>query len=360
MPSQAVAKESRHGHAADSFRQVNLVSDLASVKPKLIDASVINPWGISFGTSRGATTPLWVANQGSNTTTVYRGGTPQQHGVQKLLSVNASSPTGTVFNDTNGFALIRNGVTSPSAFLFNENLFSQDGTPTGALSGWSGTSPASTFIAPGTESPGTFYTGLALVKTGHGPRLLAVGGPTVDVFDSNFHRVMLAKGHDFTDPHIKNLAPYNVATFGNRVYVAYASLDGPEGALSVFTNNGRLIKTLVNVGQRSNHFIAPWGMAIAPKHWGDFGGDLLVGNVGDGRIHAYDPESGKFEGTLKDSRGHDIINTGLWGLAFGNGVIGTPRTLIFAAGIGLTPQDEVHEYEHGLVGLIIPNEERDD
>ena len=39
-------------------------------------------------------------------------------------------------------------------------------------------------------------------------------------------------------------------------------------------------------------------------------------------------------------------------------MIGTPRTLIFAAGIG----DEVdeHVYEHGLVGAIEPSDHEDD
>ena len=83
----------------------------------------------------------------------------------------------------------------------------------------------------------------------------------------------------------------------------------------------------------------PWGMAIAPKHWGKFGGRLLVGNVDDGNDQRVQPRSGKFKGTLKDASGAPLVNPGLWGIAFGNGVIGTPNTLIFAAGIG----DEVDE-----------------
>jgi hypothetical protein len=96
-------------------------------------------------------------------------------------------------------------------------------------------------------------------------------------------------------------------------------------------------------------------MAIAPAHWGGFGGALLVGNVGDGRINAFSPRTGHLLGTLKNARGHAIVNPGLWGIAFGNGVIGTPRTLLFAAGIGSAPGgfgDDV--YLHGLVGLIRP------
>jgi hypothetical protein len=83
-----------------------------------------------------------------------------------------------------------------------------------------------------------------------------------------------------------------------------------------------------------------------------------VGNVDDGRINAFDRRDGRFSGTLKDASGEPLVNPGLWGIAFGNGVIGTPRTLIFAAGIG----DEVdeHVYEHGLVGAIEPSDDEDD
>jgi uncharacterized protein (TIGR03118 family) len=161
------------------------------------------------------------------------------------------------------------------------------------------------------------------------------------------------------DKSVKSLTPYNVAVFGDRVYVAYAAMGQPTGAISVFTKQGRLIKSLVKVGQKSNHLDGPWGMAIAPGDWGDFGGDLLVGNVDDGRINAYDPRSGEFEGTLKDEHGNDIVNMGLWGLKFGNGVIGTQRTLVFAAGIGDNPHAP-NIYEHGLIGLIVPNHEDDD
>ena len=34
-----------------------------------VDPNLINPWGISLG----ATTPFWVSNQGTNTSTVYDG-----------------------------------------------------------------------------------------------------------------------------------------------------------------------------------------------------------------------------------------------------------------------------------------------
>jgi Ca2+-binding RTX toxin-like protein len=89
-------------------------------------------------------------------------------------------------------------------------------------------------------------------------------------------------------------------------------------------------------------------MVIAPNGFGDFSGDLLVGNFGDGKIHAYDPTTGDLLGTLSESPGHPIVIDGLWGLAFGNGVTaGDKTTLYYAAG----PDDEAH----GLFGKITAN-----
>jgi uncharacterized protein (TIGR03118 family) len=83
---------------------------------------------------------------------------------------------------------------------------------------------------------------------------------------------------------------------------------------------------------------------IAPDGFGEFSGDLLVGNFGDGRIHAYDPRNGDFRGELRDQHGRGIVIDGLWALRFGNGVFGDPTDLVFSAGI----DDEAH----GLLGII--------
>ena len=53
--------------------------------------------------------------------------------------------------------------------------------------------------------------------------------------------------------------------------------------------------------------------------FGDFGGALLVGNFGDGRIHAYDPSTGRLLGTVDSSPNHPVVIDGLWGLSFGAG-----------------------------------------
>lgn len=71
----------------------------------------------------------------------------------------------------------------------------------------------------------------------------------------------------------------------------------------------------------------------------------MVGNFGDEAINAYDRQTGAFRGTLENKDGNQIKINGLWALRFGNGVIGTPQTLLFTAGIA----DE----DHGLFGEIV-------
>ena len=88
-------------------------------------------------------------------------------------------------------------------------------------------------------------------------------------------------------------------------------------------------------------------MVQATANFGDFSNDLLVGNFGDGHINVYDPNSGKFLGTLKTD-GKAVTIDGLWGLAFGNGgKAGDANTLYYAAG----PNDEAN----GLFGKITAN-----
>jgi uncharacterized protein (TIGR03118 family) len=144
----------------------------------------------------------------------------------------------------------------------------------------------------------------------------------------------------------KGLTTYNVAAIGDRIYVSYAPPPGVtarvNGVIDVFDQKGHLDRRLVTGGALDG----PWGMVLAPKHWGDFGGALLVGNEDGGRIHAYDPHSGRFLGTLRDSHGKPIGADGLWGMKFGNGVIGTPNDLVIAIG--------TDEYQHGVIELVRP------
>ena len=312
-----------------SFTASVLVAHDPAVAAPIHDADLVNPWGVTFG----PTTPLWVANNGTNTSTLYRNDPPA--GPAKVpLTVNTQPlPTGVAFNPTSGFALPDG---RPSRFLFD--------SLSGQISAWP--APPVTATTTVVTMPGAAYTGLAVSDTARGPRLFAADSASklVQVFDGNWDLVGVLR-----DRHLPaNLTPYNVAVLGGKVYVSYAlppdaeNSPGPRGAIDVFTLGGRLRHRLVTGGKLDG----PWGMALAPDTWGRFSGALLVGNEDGGRINAYDPRSGRFLGTLRDAQGEPIGEDGLWGIAFGNGVIGTPDQLVIAIG--------ADEYRQGLVELVSP------
>src|SRR5262249_4242610 len=113
--------------------------------------------------------------------------------------------------------------------------------------------------------------------------------------------------------------------------------------VDVFDNNGTLLKRLVSRGSLN----APWGLALAPPDFGKFSNALLVGNFGDGRISAFDPNTGQFLGQMRDTSGRPIRIDGLWGLRFGFGYpVGDGNVLFFAAG----PDGGAH----GLFGTLKP------
>src|SRR5262249_60682149 len=94
--------------------------------------------------------------------------------------------------------------------------------------------------------------------------------------------------------------------------------------------SGRLVARVSGGGALN----APWGVAVAPHGFGPFGGDLLVGNFGDGRINAFRRDGVRWvlDGVLRDSHGHPIVLNGLWGIAFGNGgMAAATGELVFAS-----------------------------
>jgi uncharacterized protein (TIGR03118 family) len=287
------------------------------------DSNLVNPWGIAFG----PTTPLWVANNGTSTSTLYSTNpTPTK---VPLVVATQPAPTGTVFNDTTEFALPDG---TASAFLF--------ASLSGQLSAWGGGTQTTTTASVS----GTAFTGLALAHTNDGPRLYAADAQSTNVlvYNGNWQLDDILK-----DRHLpQGLTTYNVAVIAKKIYVSYAPPPGVEsevlGAIDVFNLNGQLQRRLITGGVLDG----PWGMVVAPRTWGRFAGALLVGNEDGGQIHAFDPRSGRFLGTVKDAHGQPIGEDGLWGMAFGNGVIGTPNDLVIAIG--------ADEYHHGLIALVHP------
>jgi uncharacterized protein (TIGR03118 family) len=370
------AATAKGGHDRGMFRQVNLVSDIPGMAT-LLDPAVKNPWGIAFGVGKNAT-PLWVNNQFNPASavpgipapedlltkvTLYRGANGVDPISKVPLEVTASSPTGIVFNPTSDFVINQGGQDNPARFLFNETFVNEAGdNGEGRITGWTNVpAPAPTTTSTDARQDPGFPTGLALVSKdkGHHAHLLVVDGLTADIHVYNTHFADVTKPGQFvdTDAAVDGLIAYNVMYLKGKVYVTYFNGPGQGGgAIGVFTPKGRFLKTLVS-GDPLN---APWGMAISPPGWNGMGRSLIVGNVDNGMINAFGLGNGRFRGTLSDADGNPFVNIGLWGIAFGNGVIGTPRSLIFAAGIGTSPGSFDEVYEHGLVGLIEPLNRHDE
>ncbi len=88
------------GAQSGTFTQENLVSDQPGVAA-LTDPNLVNAWGMSHGPN----TPVWVSDNGTDVTTLYRGavgGTPIS-AVPLVVGIPGGAPTGQVFNDTTGF-----------------------------------------------------------------------------------------------------------------------------------------------------------------------------------------------------------------------------------------------------------------
>jgi hypothetical protein len=187
------------------------------------------------------------------------------------------------------------------------------------------------------------YTDIALDTNATGTSLLAANFKqgTVDVFDSTFAPHPLAG--NFTDPTLPTgYSPFGIHSIGGNVYVTYAqvstttfeSVGAGLGYVDEFDNNGNFITRVAGQGVLN----APWGMALAPAGFGSFGGDLLIGNFGDGVINAFDPKTFALVGSLNTSTGTPIANPGLWEIFFGQNsgqttTLGDPNILYFAAGI---------------------------
>jgi uncharacterized protein (TIGR03118 family) len=350
----AVADPHHPSHLS-RFRQVNLVSDQPGVAP-LTDPELVNAWGLSAspGTDAAPGSPLWVSDNGADRTTLYAGASPTS--VSKFLSIQVTSgtPTGQVFNtDPTGFFVHDDaGNSAPARFLFDSE--------SGGIDGWSPTVGATSTTAPSTvtevavkNGANAVYKGLAIGQASDGHTYLYAANfrsGRVEAYDDTFTPVELPGGL-FVDPRIPaGYAPFNVQELGGRLYVTYAKQDATlhddvaghgHGFVDVFTTDGAFVKRLVTRGVLDS----PWGLALAPAGFGHFGGDLLVGNFGNGRINVFDPMSGAFKGQLRGRHGHPLTIDGLWGLRFGNGNAAKTDELLFSAG----PDDE----SHGLLGKIV-------
>jgi uncharacterized protein (TIGR03118 family) len=328
--------------AANSYQVRNLVSD-GGVPAEHRDDNLKNGWGISMS----ATSPIWVADNGTGKATLYDGLGNMLSLVVTVPSASGSgdgTPTGNVFNVSNDFVVHSGTAAAPARFIFA----SEDGL----ISGWSPGVDA-THAIHAVFMSAAVYKGLALASNSGVNMLYAADfhGHKIDVFGPNFAPQKLPGA--FVDPNVPaNFSPFNIVSLAGRLYVSYAQKEedgddevaGPGlGIVDVFDTGGHLLQRITAGGTLN----APWGMAIAPANFGDFSNRLLVGNFGDGTINAFDLNTGVFQGQLRTPNGQILVIDGLWGIAFGNGSVTQnlpSNTLFFAAG----PNDE----ENGVFGRI--------
>jgi uncharacterized protein (TIGR03118 family) len=321
------------------YLQTNLVSDIPGLAP-ITDPNLQNPWGVS----ESATSPLWISNQAAGVATLYtlNGLTATPAGGPLVVTIPPAAtppngPTGQVNNNTASFVITQTGAPTAAHFIFADL--------NGGIYAWAAP-PNPAQLQPTTVVPGAVYTGLAIGSVTGTPFLYAANGgtnPGIEVFDGSFHNVTgTTFAGKFVDPNPPaGYVPFNVQNIGGEIYVTYAPATiganrtpqtmatAGQGFVDIYDTSGNFIRRVITGSQLA----APWGIALAPADFGPFGGDLLVGNFSyiDGRINAYNPNTGAFIETLDSNAAWQ----GLWALTFGSGSAsgGSQDILYFTTGL---------------------------
>jgi len=359
----------------DGFLVKFLVSDLSNFSPPAtLDPNLVNPWGLTSS----STSPFWVSDNNAGVATLYNtSGTKQGLTVSIPNPVDpcgaVGTPTGTVFNitivgTTGGFNIPPKTPTAPARFLFA----TEDGTIVGwnpavnpaGCAGQAGTfgiiavdNSGNNFTNPDPASQtGAVYKGLAIATDSSGRTLLYATNfraGTVDVFGPDFLPPFPAlPAGAFTDPSLPDgYAPFNIVEIEGKLVVTYAKQNATRhddvagqshGFVNIFNLDGSGLQRFAQRDQLNS----PWGVALAPASFGEFAGDLLIGNFGNGHINAFDLAKGRFINKVRDPFGQAIVIDGLWSLRVGSGNAngGDADKVYFTAG----PFGETH----GLFGSL--------
>src|SRR5712664_2873113 len=364
---------------AQHYTQKNLVSDVsqpnnADGTKVLVDPNLKNPWGLTRNTG---SSPWWVANNNSGTSTLYDGNgnpfPPPANGGPLVVTVpppngspagTQSTPTGVVFNGSPTDFLVAPGKSAHFIFA------TEDGT----ISGWNSGQNAVLVVdnSDNGSANGAVYKGMTSGEI-DGHRFLYVTNfrkARVEVYDTNFMPKRL--GDDAFDPDgdeghghddrggeriPRGFAPFNIQNIGGTLFVTYAKQNAARhddvagdglGFVEIFTTSGKHIGHL----QHGSWLNSPWGVVWTTRDFGEFSNAILVGNFGSGRIAAFNGFTYKFLGFVKNPDDSILAIDGLWSLTFGNdrdpakGGAGPANTLFFTAGI--------NGEQDGLFGTITP------
>ena len=301
------------------------------------DPLIANAWGMVHGPG----TAWWLSDNTSGWSTLYQGSGKQVQQLKVLIPTAGNgpdspkgangpgSPTGIVFNGSGEFQV----EGWPAIFIF--------ATLDGTISGWapqSNPNQALIGVDTSTNASPSVYTGLAITNRASGNLLFAadMANNKVDVYDANFTPAKLPTGA-FTDSVAipAGFAPFGIRDINGMVYVTYASVTGGTGGfVEEFTEGG----TPVTPGRPLIHgapLNQPWGIAAAPRNFGPLSNTLLISNnTNTGTINAFDPITGQFVGTVKNSSGNPIVIDQLWAIDFGDGLgsNGGVSQMFFTAG----------------------------
>jgi len=367
--------------AAAQYSTVNLIANTSALSAVHVDPNLVDPWGLVAS----PTSPWWVSDQNSSNSTVYKAnGTIIPLVVQipcvvggmvtvpcplpgegKLFEpragmLNFFGPTGIVWNaysSTGAFTVPGSTPAHTAVFVFD--------TLDGLIAVWSPqVNPTQAVVVANRSSSGASYNGLALAALSGKPYLYAtnsVPGGKIDVFDSTFTFVG-SFAADRNPP--TGFVPYGIQLIGNKLYVTYFNPRGGGGLLDVCNLETsstapicrRLYASVPSSPSSPAVLNGPWGLAMSPSNFGVLSNKLLVGNVTDGWIHAFNPNTGVLVGALWLSNGKPFAVPGLWALQFGHGsaLNGATNQLFFTAGAAPAGNPALL-FSEGLFGMITPS-----
>jgi uncharacterized protein (TIGR03118 family) len=310
-----------------AYRQTNLASNLPNVANN-VTPGLVNPWGIAFLSDQ----PFFIGDNNAGRVTVLNatglGVFPGGFILPNAAATGFDAPTGIVADQNSFFG----GPSLVKPFI----LVSEQG----AIFTW-GPDAQGNFLSAATQvrrRAGAVYKGVAILDSLLTAPVLAVtdfSGGFIETFLPGFPSVALPGS--FTDPNLPaGYAPFGIQVIGRQVFVTYALQDAAKhdpvvgagnGVVSIFDLDGNFVRRFATGGALN----APWGITEASANFGPFSNDILIGNVGDGAINAFDPTSGQFVGQLLDGDGFALAEVGLHGLVFRTDGFGDRDTLYFTS-----------------------------
>jgi uncharacterized protein (TIGR03118 family) len=325
-----------------AYRQTNLASNFPAVANN-VTPELVNPWGIAFLSNQ----PFFIANnQAGRVTSLDATGLGVSPGVFIV-----SNSAGTGFEDPTGIVADQNSFFGGPSDVRPFILVTDQGTAFVWGPDAQGDLPQQATLVLNNSRQGAVYKGVAILNSSLTAPALAVTdfhAGFIETFLPGFEPVALPGS--FTDPSLPaGYAPFGIQVIGSQIFVTYAVQDAAKhdpiigsgnGIVNIFDMDGNFVRRFATAGALN----APWGITQASANFGPFSNAILIGNVGDGTINAFDPTTGHFLGALIDGDGNDIVEVGLHALAFRADGFGAPDALYFTS--------QFNAEQNGLFGVV--------